>query len=97
MSNLQVRAKSIFLNALEIEELERVSYVENQCGNNELLNREVVALLDHAQRLGRFLATNAEKGFTPLDQANFDSHGRPWMSRTGSLHSHIAHRSEIIL
>src|SRR5262245_14514178 len=52
----QGRAKSIFLNALEVASGEqRRAYVAMQCAGDEGLRREVEQLLEHHDQLGTFL------------------------------------------
>jgi serine/threonine protein kinase/pimeloyl-ACP methyl ester carboxylesterase len=52
------RAKSVFLNAVEIvAPEERRAFVESQCDGDESLRGEVEALLRHQQSLGSFLDT----------------------------------------
>lgn len=61
MSNSKDRAQSIFLNALEMSsEDQRLSYVATECVGDDRLRKEVEELLDHAQRLGRFMQPNEE-------------------------------------
>ncbi|MEZ6053388.1 MAG: protein kinase [Planctomycetaceae bacterium] len=56
MTELEDRAQSVFLNALEIEaDSERETYVRAECGSDPMLLREVQDLLSHQRRLGRFL------------------------------------------
>src|SRR6476469_4122615 len=56
MTESKDRAQSLFLNALEIPtQRERTAYVDDQCGADPQLRKEVEELLDHARRLGPFL------------------------------------------
>jgi serine/threonine protein kinase len=60
MSVSQARAKSIFLNAVEISLVsERQAYVAAECGDDEALRREVEALLEHHQGVGSILEAAA--------------------------------------
>ncbi|MBM4090610.1 MAG: serine/threonine protein kinase [Planctomycetes bacterium] len=69
MTDAVDRAKSVFLNALEIQsEAERAAYLQAECGDNTALRREVDALLDHAQRLGGFLADGDRQDNPTADQ-----------------------------
>ncbi len=62
MATPQDLAKSLFLNALEItRDEERQAYLDECCAGNELLRKEVNALLVHHQQLDNFLdSTPAE-------------------------------------
>ncbi len=56
MNAQQSKAKSVFLNAVEIASTaERQAYVETECGGDEAIRREVEELLQHHQQLGSFL------------------------------------------
>src|SRR5262249_21184297 len=59
----QHKAKTVFLNALEIAAAgPRQAYVEAQCGNDEVLRREVEELLRHHAAQGSFLEGLVEDG-----------------------------------
>src|ERR1700682_1266654 len=52
----QNKAKSIFLHAVEIaSDAERQAYLQAQCKEDEVLQREIEALLRHHKRIGEFL------------------------------------------
>ena len=56
MSVLQDKAKSIFLNAVEIPSVaDREAYLVGECGGDDALRREVKALLEHHEGIGSFL------------------------------------------
>ena len=56
MTSKSVPAHDIFLNALEISDLDvRRAYIDAECRNDEALCNEVVSLLEHSGRLGDFL------------------------------------------
>jgi len=56
MSSQEDRAKSIFLNALEIvSQEERSAYVDQECGGDAGLRSEVEELLRHHPKVGGFL------------------------------------------
>jgi WD40 repeat protein/serine/threonine protein kinase len=58
MTNRAQAVKEIFLNALEIvSDLERETYLRNQCRDDAELRHEVDALLLENQRIGQFLET----------------------------------------
>jgi serine/threonine protein kinase/tetratricopeptide (TPR) repeat protein len=60
MSVPQGKAKSIFLNAVEIPSVsERQAYLAGECGDDEALRREVEALLEHYGGIGSFLEAAA--------------------------------------
>ena len=60
MNATQDRAKSIFLNAVEIAAPdERRAFVESQCAGDDRLRAEVVELLQHQHSLGSFLESPA--------------------------------------
>jgi WD40 repeat protein/serine/threonine protein kinase len=61
MTPEQNRAKTVFLNAVEIAAAaERQAYVEAQCGNDEVLRHEVEELLRHHAAQGSFLEAPVE-------------------------------------
>jgi eukaryotic-like serine/threonine-protein kinase len=56
MSTATNRAKSIFLEAIELTSAEeRQRFVARKCAQDEVLLREVVSLLQHAEQLGDFM------------------------------------------
>jgi serine/threonine protein kinase/WD40 repeat protein len=60
MSVLQDKAKSIFLNAVEIPSVaDREAYLVGECGGDDALRREVKALLEHHEGIGSFLEAAA--------------------------------------
>src|SRR5262245_23745293 len=59
-------AKSLFLNALEIRELQaRREFLDAQCGDNHELRCEVEALVKHHVQLGEFLDSPAADALGP--------------------------------
>jgi len=69
MPYVQARAKNIFLNAMEIAcERARLAYIQAQCGGDDELRRDVAGLLDHAQRLGRFLESSPQDHQPTIDE-----------------------------
>lgn len=68
MADAGGRAKSIFLAALELaSQAQRAELIRQRCGEDTALMEEVFQLLDHAQRLGRFLESGG--GSPQLDGA----------------------------
>jgi hypothetical protein len=60
MASDKDKAKSIFLNALEMtSEAERQAYVQSQCEDDSQLLSEVQGLLQYHQRMGAFLESPA--------------------------------------
>src|SRR5262245_42117021 len=56
MNASQSKAKTIFLNALELASAaQRLAYLDAECGDDQLLRREVEDLLYHEQAQGAFL------------------------------------------
>jgi WD40 repeat protein/serine/threonine protein kinase len=56
MNALQSKAKSLFLNALELlTPVQRQAYLDEQCGGDIALRREVEDLLRHVGQVGSFL------------------------------------------
>jgi serine/threonine protein kinase/predicted Zn-dependent protease len=73
------RAKSVFLNAVEIASLEeREAFIRANCGDDEALQREVYELLRHEQSLGSFLDSPAVDIAATTDQ-------RPISERPGMV------------
>ena len=77
MATLREDAQSIFLDALEIDDsVARAAFVNDQCGLNAELRREVEELLEHAPRVGDFL--NPGDGITiaqPITERPGDTMG----------------------
>ncbi|MBC8355141.1 MAG: tetratricopeptide repeat protein [Planctomycetes bacterium] len=68
MTDSTDRAQSLFLDALEIAtERDRAAYIEAECGADGALRQEVEELLDHEQRLGRFLEPGDEGAASTID------------------------------
>jgi WD40 repeat protein/serine/threonine protein kinase len=68
MTAPQSKAKSIFLNALEITSpAERQAYIAAQCGDDEALRREVEEFLQHHDRLGSFLEAPGPASSATID------------------------------
>jgi serine/threonine protein kinase/Tfp pilus assembly protein PilF len=63
------KAKSIFLNALEIVSVaERQAYLDAQCGSDAALRHEIGELLQHHQGLGSFLEAAARGPTATVDE-----------------------------
>ena len=64
----QGKAKTIFLQAVEIASTEeRLAYLARECGDDEVLRREVEELLLHHQQMGSFLEAES-RGPATLDE-----------------------------
>ncbi len=67
MNTSEEQIKSIFLNAAQIDgESERSAYLDERCGDDAELRREIDELLRHQKLLGTFLET------TPVGAVTFD-------------------------
>ena len=54
------KAKSLFLNAVEIADPgERRAYLDDECADDEALRREIEDFLKHHQGMGSFLESSA--------------------------------------
>jgi non-specific serine/threonine protein kinase/serine/threonine-protein kinase len=66
------QAKSIFLNAIEIQSYaHRKEYLDRECAGDEGLAEEVAELMDHALRMGEFLASPHDRSVS-ADAASVD-------------------------
>src|SRR5205085_1371908 len=79
MNEHQDKAKSIFLNASEIASApQRLAYVEQHCGGDEALRREVDDLLRYQEGIAAFLES-------PPADATADQAGLPLRESPGTL------------
>jgi eukaryotic-like serine/threonine-protein kinase len=67
------RAKELFEEALEHEPQTRAAFLQNACGDDEILRAEVESLIAEEERVGDFMdapiaalpGSDAQDGFTP--------------------------------
>src|SRR5438128_1412270 len=69
MNAPQDKAKSVFLNALEIPSaVERQAYLDAECGSDQALRREVEEFLQHHGRIGCFLESPVAAMLATVDE-----------------------------
>ena len=75
MNAPQSKAKSIFLNAVELAmPAERQAYLERECGADEALRGEVEDLLRHFGRMGSYLESTASGPAFTVDDRPISEH-----------------------
>lgn len=77
MCELEKKAKTIFLSALEIDsESDREAFINGKCNDNQTLRREVQRLVDHWKGMGSFMESSPPDG-TPSATAECSLDEKP--------------------